>query len=50
MVIETAICGKAKYLITGDRDITDDKRISSFLSQHGVTVVSLSKFLNLITS
>ncbi|MBI4653523.1 MAG: putative toxin-antitoxin system toxin component, PIN family [Nitrospirae bacterium] len=50
MLLETAICGKAKYLITGDRDIIDDKRILSFLSQHDVSVISLSKFLNLISS
>ena len=48
IIIETAIRGKSKYLITGDRDITDDKRILSFLSQYGVYVISLSKFLNLI--
>lgn len=48
IIIETAICGKAKYLITGDRDITDDKRILSFLSQHGISVLTVAKFLNLI--
>lgn len=50
IILETAISGKAKYLITGDKDITDDKRILSFLSQHGVSVISMSKFLNLISS
>jgi putative PIN family toxin of toxin-antitoxin system len=50
MILETAIRGKAKYLITGDKDITEDKRISLLLSQHGTTVISLSKFFNLISS
>lgn len=49
MILETAIRGKAKYLITGDKDIADDKKIVSFLSEHGVSVISLSKFLNLIS-
>ena len=48
IIIETAIRGKAKYLITGDKDITDDKKVLSFLSQHGVSVLSLSKFLSII--
>lgn len=48
IIIETAIRGKSKYLITGDRDITDDKRILSFLLQHDVSIISISKFLNLI--
>ncbi len=48
VILETAIRGKAKYLITGDKDITDDKKVLSFLSQHGVTVISLSKFLSII--
>ncbi len=49
IIIETAVRGKAKYLVTGDKDIADDKKVSSFLSQHGVTVISLSKFLTLIS-
>lgn len=48
VIIETALKGKAKYLITGDKDITDDKKVLSFLSQHDVTVISLSKFLSII--
>ncbi len=48
IIIETAIRGKAKYLVTGDKDITHDKKVLSFLSQHDVTVISLSTFLNII--
>ncbi|MDA8078920.1 MAG: putative toxin-antitoxin system toxin component, PIN family [Nitrospiraceae bacterium] len=48
VIIETAVRGKAGYLITGDKDIADDKNVLSFLSNHGVTVISLSKFLALI--
>lgn len=47
-VIETAIKGKAQYLVTGDSDIALDKKVSSFLSKYGVSVVSVADFLNLI--
>lgn len=49
LVIETAIKGQAEYLVTRDDDIKFDKKVSSFLSQHGVTVISLSKFLAIIS-
>jgi len=48
MIIETAIRGKAKYLITGDKDIKDDKHILKLLSQYGISVISISKFLDVI--
>lgn len=48
IIIETAIRGRAKYLVTGDKDITNDKTVLSFLSRHGVTVISLSRFLAII--
>jgi len=48
VIIETAVRGKAKYLVTGDKDITNDKTVLSFLSNHDVTVISLSKFLSVI--
>jgi len=49
LVIETAIKGKAEYLVTRDDDIKFDRKVSSFLSQHGVKVTSLSKFLAIIS-
>lgn len=48
IIIETAVRGKSKYLVTGDRDIMDDKGVLSYLSRHGVSVVSLSGFLAVI--
>lgn len=47
-VIEKAIKGQAQYLITRDDDIKFDEKVASYLSTHGVTVVSLSKFLSVI--
>lgn len=48
LIIETAIKGKAAFLVTRDDDIKFDKAVSSFLLQHGISVISLSKFLALI--
>jgi len=48
IILEAAVRGKVKYLVTGDKDIADDHVVTSFLSQHGVSVVSLSKFLAVI--
>ena len=47
-VIETAIKGKAEYLVTRDDDIKFDERVASFLSQHNVSVISIAKFLPLV--
>lgn len=48
LVIETAIRGKVEYLVTRDDDIKFDEKVSSFLSQYGISVVSIAKFLSLI--
>jgi len=48
IILETAVRGKAKYLISGDKDITDDKEVMSYLAHHGVSVISPSTFLALI--
>ena len=47
-VIETAINGKAQYIITRDDDIKFDLNVISFLSRHNIAVVSLSTFLNIL--
>ncbi|MDR4509446.1 MAG: putative toxin-antitoxin system toxin component, PIN family [Candidatus Brocadiaceae bacterium] len=45
LVVETAIKGQASFLITRDDDIKFDKKVSSFLLQYGVSVISIAKFL-----
>lgn len=47
-IIETALRGKVKYLITGDKDVAEDKEVLAILARHGVSVISLSEFLSLI--
>jgi len=48
LIIETAIKGKAEYLITRDDDIKFDKDVSAFLSSNGITVQSVAQFLSTI--
>ena len=47
-IIETAIKGKAEYLVTRDDDVKFDKEVSGFLSKYGISVTSVAKFLKLI--
>ncbi|MBI3379061.1 MAG: putative toxin-antitoxin system toxin component, PIN family [Nitrospirae bacterium] len=48
LIIETAIKGNAKYLITRDDDVKFDKKVSAFLSQYDISVLTVAKFLKLI--
>jgi hypothetical protein len=48
LVIETAIKGKAAYLVTGDDDIKLDKEVSLFLARYDVSVISVASFLDLM--
>jgi putative PIN family toxin of toxin-antitoxin system len=48
LVIETALKGKTKYLVTGDSDITQNPEVLLFLSKHDVSVISIAEFLNII--
>lgn len=47
-VLETAIKGKAQYIVTRDDDIKFDLAVIAFLSKHGLSVMSLSSFLNIL--
>lgn len=46
VVIETAIKGHADFLVTRDDDIKFDKDVSSFLKKHGISVISIAKFIS----
>ncbi len=47
-VIETAINGRAQYLVSRDDDLKFDKEVSTYLSHYGIAVISLPRFLSLI--
>ena len=48
LVIETAVKGKAAYLVTRDDDVKNDKSVLDFLSQSGISVLTVDKFLKII--
>ena len=48
LIIETAIKGNAKYLVSRDDDIKMDMEVAEFLSGSGVLVLSVAKLLRLI--
>ena len=48
LIIETAIKGETSYLVTRDDDIKFDKKVSLFLSKHGISVLTVAKFLKLM--
>ena len=47
-VLETAITGNAEYIVSRDDDVKFDTRVSELLSRHGVSVLTVAKFLKLI--
>lgn len=49
LIIETAIKGKARYLVTRDDDIKTDKKVLDFLSRSSISPISVAKFLKIIT-
>lgn len=49
MVLETAIKGKAEYLVTRDDDIKIDLELVKEMKKHGVMVLTVSKFLEIFT-
>jgi len=49
IVIETAVKGKAGFIVTRDDDMKFDNEVSSFLSKYNIAALSTAKFLNLIS-
>lgn len=48
VVLETAILGKAKYLVTRDDDIKRDVDLFRSMKEHGIDILSVSQFLKLL--
>jgi putative PIN family toxin of toxin-antitoxin system len=45
VVLETAIAGGVKYLVTRDDDLKRDLDLIRYMKEHGVRVLSVSRFL-----
>lgn len=44
-LLETAILGKAKYLVSGDNDLVDDKKLKAEMLKRGVVIVGVAEFV-----
>jgi len=45
MVIETALVGKAEILVTRDDGLKDDSEVIRYLRHHGVSILSVNRFV-----
>ena len=48
LILETAVKGQAKYLVTRDDDIKRDLNLTKQMQSHGVTVLTVRDFLELL--
>jgi predicted nucleic acid-binding protein len=48
MVIETAIQGKADYLVSRDDDVKRDLAVVDHIEAYGIRVVSVRQFIELL--
>jgi predicted nucleic acid-binding protein len=47
-LLETAILGEAKYLVSGDKDLVDDKKLKTELLKRGVAIVGVAEFVDIL--
>ncbi len=50
LILETAILGKAQYIVSRDDDIKRDPDLMAHMEAYGVTVLSVQQFLEKISS
>jgi putative PIN family toxin of toxin-antitoxin system len=50
IVLETALLGKANYVVSRDGDLKRDPELMHEMQKHGVRVVSVSQFLNILAA
>lgn len=50
LIIETAIKGNAQYLVTRDDDIKFDKKVSAFVLQYGISILTVEKFIKFLSN
>lgn len=49
LVLETAVVGRASYLVSRDEDVTRDRAVMNQLERRGVRVVTVSQFLAILS-
>jgi putative PIN family toxin of toxin-antitoxin system len=50
IVLETALLGKADYLVSRDDDLKRDLELTRVMHAHGVALVSVNRFLNVLVA
>lgn len=48
MVVETAIEGRARYIVSRDEDLTRDLDLVAALEAYGIEVLTVARFLELL--
>lgn len=48
MVLETAVTGRARYVMTRDDDLKADSELAARLAEHGIEVLTVRRFLALV--
>ncbi len=46
LVLETAILGKAQYLVSRDDDLKGDSDLVRYMQKHGVEIISVQRFFD----
>ncbi len=49
LILETAVKSRVQYLVTRDDDIKADPKVAEYLSQTGISILSVAKFLEVIS-
>ena len=47
-VLETALSGQVKYLVTRDDDIKRDLNLVQTMGKHGIEIITVSRFLEML--
>jgi len=50
IILETALNGKAKYVVTRDDDTKFDNQVSSFLKRYDISVKTVAQFMDDLNS
>jgi predicted nucleic acid-binding protein len=49
MLLETALCGNARFLVTRDDDLKRDPELIAQMQSRGIRVVSVQQFLDILS-
>lgn len=47
-LLETAILGEVEFLVSGDKDLVDDEKLKVEMLKHGVKVVGVTEFVEVL--